>query len=190
MANKKTKTTAGTILAVVIALALFAAQQMGWIESTGDPQAAPGARQTSSTPSATRDRDDLPEAYPGSTPEPPGRFELPGPDDVHPITRLQRQGATNTPVTGSGVIVKVLSDDNEGSRHQRFLVDLYDGHTIKISHNIDLAPRVPNPREGDELTFKGDFEANELGGVVHWTHHDPRGRHEPGYLIYKGQKYE
>ncbi|MEM9752003.1 MAG: DUF3465 domain-containing protein [Planctomycetota bacterium] len=173
MATKKTKTTAGTVLAIVIALVIFAAQQMGWIESTGDPQAAPGPRQTSSTPSATRDRDDLP-----------------GPDDVHPITRLQQQGATDTPVTGSGVIVKVLPDDNEGSRHQRFLVDLYDGHTIKISHNIDLAPRVPNPREGEELTFKGDFEANELGGVVHWTHHDPRGRHEPGYLIYAGQKYE
>ncbi len=190
MATKKTKTTAGTLLTVVLALIVFAAQQLGWIQLDNQPQTAPGPRDTNSSPSPTRNRHATPEAFPGSTPPSNGRFELPGPDDVHPITQLQHRGATDQPVTGSGVIVKVLPDDNDGSRHQRFLVELSDGHVVKISHNIDLAPRIPNPREGDTLEFKGDFEANKLGGVVHWTHHDPRGRHEPGHLIHRGQRYE
>ncbi|MEM1445913.1 MAG: DUF3465 domain-containing protein [Planctomycetota bacterium] len=188
MATKKPKTTAGTILALVIALLIFAAQQMGWIEPTGEPQAAPSPRQTSSSPSATRSRDDLPERDTAPY-EVPDADPLP-PSGRHFITDLQQRGATDTPVTASGTIFRILADDLEGSKHQRFLVKLSDGHVIKVSHNIDLAPRVPNPREGQALQFKGDFEANDLGGVVHWTHHDPRGRHEPGYLIYAGQKYE
>ncbi|MEM8782714.1 MAG: DUF3465 domain-containing protein [Planctomycetota bacterium] len=169
MANPVNKKSTGTtVLALVVAAVLVIAQQLGWIDlGTDEPDAATGVRQTTPSSSDTSDTR--------------GR---------HFITDLQNNGAADTPVTASGTIVKVLPDDNEGSRHQRFLVELSDGHVIKVSHNIDLAPRIPNPREGDTLEFKGDFEANELGGVVHWTHHDPRGRHEPGYLIHDGQKYE
>jgi hypothetical protein len=89
----------------------------------------------------------------------------------------------------SGDIIKVLDDDNEGSRHQRFLVKLNNGVVIKVSHNIDLAPRVP-AQKGDRIEFKGEFEWNDLGGVVHWTHHDPRNRREGGWIRFDGETYE
>lgn len=76
-------------------------------------------------------------------------------------------------VEDRGIIERTLRDDNEGSRHQRFIVRLGSGHTVLISHNIDLAPRVPVSR-GDEISFRGKYEWNQQGGVVHWTHHDPR----------------
>lgn len=85
-------------------------------------------------------------------------------------------------VTGEGVVVNVLPDDNDGSRHQRFILELSSGHTLLIAHNIDLAPRIPSLRTGDRVGFHGVYEWNSKGGVVHWTHDDPRGRHPAGWV--------
>ncbi|QOY51204.1 DUF3465 domain-containing protein [Candidatus Sulfurimonas baltica] len=41
----------------------------------------------------------------------------------------------------SGDVIRVLSDDNTGSRHQRFIIRLSSGQTLLIAHNIDLAPK-------------------------------------------------
>ena len=76
-------------------------------------------------------------------------------------------------VENQGTVERTLRDDNEGSRHQRFIVRLASGHTVLIAHNIDLAPRA-RIRSGDAISFRGQYEWNQQGGVVHWTHHDPR----------------
>ena len=93
-------------------------------------------------------------------------------------------------VEGAGRVVKVLPDDNEGSRHQKFILELGSGQTILIAHNIDLAPRIPGLREGDSVAFYGEYEWNDKGGVVHWTHHDPQGRHADGWLKHQGKRYQ
>lgn len=93
-------------------------------------------------------------------------------------------------VTEAGRVVKVLSDDTQGSRHQRFLVKLDSGLTVLIAHNIDLAPRVDRLKSGDFIHFKGEYEWNEKGGVVHWTHLDPAKRHPGGWIELNGKRYE
>jgi hypothetical protein len=93
-------------------------------------------------------------------------------------------------VQASGTVVKVLPDDNDGSRHQRFIVKLNSGQTLLIAHNIDLAPRLENLSAGDQVEFNGEYEWNQKGGVVHWTHKDPRGNHVAGWLIYNGRQYD
>jgi hypothetical protein len=93
-------------------------------------------------------------------------------------------------VSGTGTVVKLLADDNQGSRHQRFLLRLKNGHVILVAHNIDLAPRLNSLREGTRVSFYGEFEWNEKGGVVHWTHRDPNGNHPHGWLEYHGEKYQ
>jgi hypothetical protein len=101
-----------------------------------------------------------------------------------------RRRASNVQVQGEGVVLKTLPDDNEGSRHQRFILQLGDGQTVLISHNIELAPRLSSLRAGETVAFAGEYEWNERGGVVHWTHHDPAGRHPPGWLRRDGKTYE
>lgn len=91
---------------------------------------------------------------------------------------------------GSGTVVRVLPDDNDGSRHQRFILRLASGRTLLIAHNIDLAPRIPGIREGDTVEFHGEFRSNPQGGVIHWTHHDPQGRHPGGWLRHRGRTYQ
>ena len=93
-------------------------------------------------------------------------------------------------VEGQGTVVKLLPDDDEDSRHQRFILQLATGQTLLIAHNIDLAPRVKSLQHGDTVTFFGEYEWNEKGGVIHWTHHDPKGWHVSGWLKHKGQTYQ
>lgn len=93
-------------------------------------------------------------------------------------------------VRGEGNVSRLLSDDNKGSRHQRFILKLASGQKLLVAHNIDLAPRIVNLREGDSVQFNGEYEWNDKGGVLHWTHHDPGGRHEAGWLKHKGVTYQ
>jgi hypothetical protein len=97
---------------------------------------------------------------------------------------------SNVQVEGSGTVTRVLSDDNDGSRHQRFILELSSGQTLLVAHNIDLAPRIQDLAQGDTVRFFGEYEWNDRGGVIHWTHHDPDGRHVGGWLEHDGYRYE
>ena len=97
---------------------------------------------------------------------------------------------SNIQVQDRGLVAKVLADDNEGSRHQRFVVRLGSGQTILIAHNIDLAPRITVLSQGDAVEFNGEYEWNSNGGVVHWTHRDPAGRHPGGWLKHNGKTFQ
>jgi len=93
-------------------------------------------------------------------------------------------------VQGSGKVVRILPDDNDGSRHQRVILRLESGQTLLIAHNIDLAPRIRDLQPGETVLFFGEYEWNERGGVIHWTHHDPRAQHVDGWVEYRGNRYQ
>jgi hypothetical protein len=92
-------------------------------------------------------------------------------------------------VSVAATVDRSLADDHEGSRHQRFLLRLDDGLSLLVAHNIDLAPRVPI-EAGDRVEVRGQYEWNEKGGVLHWTHHDPDGEHEGGWIRAGERTYE
>lgn len=97
---------------------------------------------------------------------------------------------SNLQISGQGVVIKLLPDDNSGSRHQKFIIKLTNGQTLLVAHNIDLAPRVSALSEGDSIVFNGQYEWNAKGGVLHWTHRDPNGSHPAGWLQHRGQTYQ
>ena len=97
---------------------------------------------------------------------------------------------SNVLVQSIGHVKAVLAADNEGSRHQKFILGLENGLTVLVAHNIDLAPRIKNIQKGDTVEFYGEYEYTEKGGVIHWTHHDPQNRHVGGWLKYEGEIYQ
>jgi hypothetical protein len=97
---------------------------------------------------------------------------------------------SNLQIKGEGLVHKILPDDTNGTQHQRFILKLSNGQTLLIAHNIDLATRISDLNVGDTVEFYGEYEWNEKGGVIHWTHHDPSGRHADGWLKHNGQTYQ
>lgn len=106
------------------------------------------------------------------------------------IEQLFRERRSGVVIEGVGSVEKLLSDDLDGSRHQRFILRLASASTLLVSHNIDLAPRIESLRVGDEVHFRGQYEWNERGGVVHWTHHDPAGKRPGGWLHHASKTYK
>lgn len=114
----------------------------------------------------------------------------PSPVAVGELQRVIAERRSATQVRGAGTVIRVLSDDSDGSRHQRFILRIASGESLLIAHNIDLAPRVAGLNVGDTVSFYGEYEWNDRGGLIHWTHHDPRGTHEGGWVEHDGRRYQ
>jgi hypothetical protein len=101
-----------------------------------------------------------------------------------------RNRESDLQVKGEGTVIRILPDDLEGSRHQKFILRTSSGQTLLIAHNIDLAPRIDGIKNGDIVQFYGEYEWNSKGGVIHWTHHDPNNLHTDGWLKHEGRTYQ
>jgi hypothetical protein len=113
----------------------------------------------------------------------------PATEEYSDLASLFRKRQSGVVVNGVGIVEKILPDDREGSMHQRFILRLAPEQTLLVSHNIDLAPRVEPLRVGDEVRFRGQYEWNDRGGLVHWTHHDPAGDRPGGWLEHANKIY-
>jgi hypothetical protein len=91
-------------------------------------------------------------------------------------------------IEDSGLVLRLLPDDDDGSRHQRFVIKLRGGQTLLVAHNTEVAERIPVGL-GDRVHFRGMYDWNDLGGLVHWTHHDPLGVEDGGWVRYRRRTY-
>lgn len=106
------------------------------------------------------------------------------------IGRAFANGTSDIQVEAEGTVIRLLPDDLNGSRHQRFIVQLASEQTLLISHNIDIAPRIEGLELGDKVRFNGEYIWNAKGGVIHWTHHDPKGSHVAGWIKHNGRTFQ
>ena len=112
------------------------------------------------------------------------------PDSDELLAQLFEGGQSNVQVYGSGVVTSILSDELDGSRHQRFIIELKSKQTLLIAHNIDLAPRIDELSLNDQIEFFGEYEWNDKGGVIHWTHDDPEEIHVNGWIFHNNVIYQ
>ncbi|HAO25161.1 MULTISPECIES: DUF3465 domain-containing protein [unclassified Methylophaga] len=106
------------------------------------------------------------------------------------VEQLFEQRQSDVQIEVAGTVTRLLADDNKGSRHQRFIIELASGQTLLIVHNIDLAPRINEIKEGDDVRVYGEYIWNDKGGLIHWTHHDPANRHPHGWIRHQGRLYQ
>ena len=146
-----------------------------------DDSHSPGPEAVSSSPPA--------EASPAEERrEPKPRVDTGGSPELSSFDPVIKRRATKEWMTVTVRVLKTLPDDNDGSRHQRFLVEDQHENTVLVAHNIDLAENVPVSQQ-DRIEIRGRYEWNDKGGVLHWTHHDPAGRREGGWIRHDGVVY-
>ncbi|MEO9170498.1 MAG: DUF3465 domain-containing protein [Candidatus Baltobacteraceae bacterium] len=95
-------------------------------------------------------------------------------------------------VVATGKISRMLGTrDGRNGSHEGFLVKLDSGCdlVVKVETNVSLTGPVPL-QTGEAVTIKGEYEYYQMGGVIHWTHRDPRGNHEGGYVQAGGATYQ
>lgn len=98
-----------------------------------------------------------------------------------------------------GTVTKLLPDDNQGLKHEKFMFQVADGHggqfngqTVTVAHDTTYAPYVP-VKVGTQLEIKGDMLAGPK--VLHWTHkakdpQHPNPTHADGYIKMDGKIYQ
>ncbi len=166
-AARTTASSSGKMRAFIALLLLVGLGIAGWQHFSAPP---PPSRSSSHSPSGA-----------------PETAASQGSDQI--LAGTFRNHQSNLQIEGQGTVSRILPDDTDGSRHQRFIIRLGSGQSLLVAHNIDLAPRIAALRVGDQVTFYGEYEWSAKGGVIHWTHHDPAGRHPDGWIRHGGQTY-
>jgi hypothetical protein len=59
---------------------------------------------------------------------------------------------------------------------------------VRVEANVDFTGAFAL-RRGQTVEVRGEYEYYASGGVIHWTHRDPRGRHPDGYIQVDGHQY-
>ncbi len=101
-------------------------------------------------------------------------------------------GRSRVEVVADGSVTRVLGvQPGRVSPHEGFLLRLASGCSliVRVEANTDFTGSIPLAA-GSSVLVKGEYEYYPLGGVIHWTHRDPRGRHEGGYIQTGGQIYD
>ena len=169
--------TAGAPRRLLLAAAAAAVLLLLFVARSHDNGSAPAAAPASANPPVPAER---------PAPAPDGGANS---DVGTSVAEAFRSRRSNVEVEARGRVVRVLPDDREGSPHERFLVRVDGGATVLVAHNLDLAPRVPLTA-GDAIELRGEYEWNPKGGVIHWTHRDPDGRHGAGWIRHRGRLYQ
>lgn len=123
------------------------------------------------------------------------------PDNVAAIEDIQAH-RSGVEVTIEGTVAQAPhKSQGPTGHHEDFIIEVSSGtgeqQLIHVAHNIDIAPEVPldgpgeNGQPGTDIIVRGELDMDRSGPVIHWTHHDPRGRHQPGFIkIRDGPTYD
>ena len=105
-----------------------------------------------------------------------------------------RAGRSHIEVVANGSVARMLGTRRGRSgNHEGFLLHLSGsagrGLTVRVEDNVDLTGPIPLS-EGQDVVVRGEYIFDQRGGIVHYTHRDPRGRHISGYVLVDGKFYQ
>ena len=114
------------------------------------------------------------------------------PPDNARVCQVYGSQESGAEVVASGSVIEVLSaQGGPSSNHEGFLMRLNGSCDLLVRVETDtaLTGRVPL-QSGEKVEVKGEYEYDLTGGVIHWTHHDPDGRHDNGYVVAGNRTYQ
>ena len=104
------------------------------------------------------------------------------------VSTCQNGGAFHTEVyIPQATVVRVIGERaGRSGEHEGFIIRT-SVRTFKVEDNVNITGPIPLHR-GDVVSLLGQLECDDF--VIHWTHHDPRGRHVGGYIEVHGNRYQ
>ncbi|MGH7728205.1 MAG: DUF3465 domain-containing protein [Vulcanimicrobiaceae bacterium] len=110
------------------------------------------------------------------------------------IYRAWRSGRSHFEATADGAVARILGTrEGPSGRHEGFLVHLTGsaggGLTVRVEDNVDLTGPIPL-QDGEPVEVRGEYIYDSRGGLLHWTHRDPAGRHAAGYVRVDGRYFQ
>lgn len=105
-----------------------------------------------------------------------------------------RSNRSHLEVTAEGSVARRLGTRvGRSGTHEGFLLHLTGaagrGLTVRVEDNVDITGPIPLT-EGAEVEVRGEYIFDRRGGIIHYTHRDPRGRHSAGYVRVNDKFYQ
>ncbi len=112
-----------------------------------------------------------------------------GKHDVDRIMDAWGKRTSNILVEVEGRVALLMPVLEVKGRQQQFMVVLENGHRLVISHDLELSRSVP-VEVNNKIRVKGEYDWTYGGGHIHWTHSDPTGDREGGWIEHLGIRYD
>jgi hypothetical protein len=88
-----------------------------------------------------------------------------------------------------GIVARILMDDREDRRNQKFTIRLTNGQMLLVIHDQEAAGRVPLS-VGDTVLVRGEYVWTEMGGTLRHTQRDYSTRRLHGWIDHQGERYD
>ena len=111
-----------------------------------------------------------------------------GPSDHDLIAKAYDSRTSTIMVETEARVVLLLPDIDDLGKFQEFKIELENGHVLRVLHDLEQADRVP-VAVSKRIRLRGEYDWSVDGGVIHWTHDDPAGQREGGWIEYQERTY-
>jgi hypothetical protein len=88
-----------------------------------------------------------------------------------------------------GTVARILMDDKDDRRNQKFTIRLTNGQMVLVVHDQEAAGRVP-VSVGDTVLVRGEYIWTETGGTLRHTQRDYSARRLHGWIDHRGERYD
>jgi hypothetical protein len=116
----------------------------------------------------------------------PGYEVEPGFATVEEAFRARQTGIMSE-VTGT--VVRIMMDDRDDLRNQKFLIRLPNDQSLLVVHDQKAGGRVP-VSVGDSVLVRGEYVWTETGGTLRNTQRDFSPRRLHGWIDHEGIRYQ
>lgn len=105
------------------------------------------------------------------------------------LAQAYQNRTSGTQLTSEGKITHIFPTADSGTDYQKFIVQLGIGQSILVMHNMELGAAIEGLAIGEYIEVYGEYQWTADGGIIRWTHQDPLGKHQAGWVKYKGRIY-
>ncbi len=110
--------------------------------------------------------------------------------DESMLASAYQQQQSNLTAIVSGRVIQVLPETKEGAGEQRFIIEIGNGMTLQVVHDVTKAGRIAGIEYGSQATVAGNYIWSLQGGELHDALPRAADQTSGGWIEYAGRRYE